>query len=351
MTGHLHCLKHSAAAGMMLALGVILGWALPARAESVADFYKGRTVYVVVGNSVGGGYDLNGRLLAKYMGAHIPGHPTLVPQNMPGAGGLKAANYLYSIAPKNGTVIGIFARNMALEPLYDDTHQANYDGTKFNWLGSISKDVSLCLSWKTSPIKQWSDLMTKQYTAAGQGAGADPDDFALAIKHIFNAKVKLISGFPGTNEMTLAMERGEVDGLCGISYSTLISRHNNWLAGHDVHILVQAGLEKEPALPDVPFMLDLAKTQRQTQVLKLIVATQAMARPFTAPPGIPADRMAALSTAFDETMQDPAFNAEAKKLGLDVSPMTGAQIHELLAELYAYPKDIIAAAAHAMASP
>jgi tripartite-type tricarboxylate transporter receptor subunit TctC len=279
------------------------------------------------------------------MGEHIPGHPTLVVQNMPGAGGLKAANYLYSAAPKNGSVIATFARGMAVEPLFSDQP---FDGTKFVWLGSISKDVSTCIAWNTSPIRRWEDLLTKRYVVAGQGAGADPDVFALTLKNVFDAKVKLVSGFPGTNEMALAMERGEVDGMCGISYSTLTSRHEAWLRDKKIHILVQARLEKEPALPDVPLITDLAKDKEKIQILKLIVATQGMARPFAAPPGTPADRAAALRAAFAATMKDPEFIADAKRMAVDVSPISGGAIEALLAELYATPKAIVAKAAHAV---
>lgn len=320
--------------------------AAPTRAETVADFYKGRTISLVIGYSVGGGYDLYARLLAQHLGAHIPGNPTIVPQNLPGAGSLKAANYLYAVAPKDGSVIGTFGRGMGMAPLLGEAH---YDGTRFTWLGSITSDVSLCISWKTSPIKSWHDMMTKPFTAGGEGSGSDPDVFALAIKNVFGARIKLVTGYPGTADIALAMERGEVDGLCGISYSTLTSKHAAWLTGKEIHILVQAALKKDKALPDVPLLIDDAKTAEQKQILKLILASQAMARPFAAPPGVPAERKAALRQAFDQTMRDPAFLADAQRLKLDVNPFSGQEIDALLAELYATPKAVIAKATQAIA--
>jgi tripartite-type tricarboxylate transporter receptor subunit TctC len=321
-----------------------------ARAESVADFYKGRTVAMVIGYSVGGGYDLYARTLARFMGQHIPGNPTLVPQNMPGAGSLKAVNYLYSVAAKDGSVIGTFGRSMGLEPLVDNTPNARYDGTKLTWLGSITNDVSLCVSWHASPIKTWHDLVTKPSTFGGMAAGADPDVFTVAIDKLFGAPVKLVRGYPGTNEITLAMERGEVDGLCGLSWGTVMSRHGTWIKDKQVNLLVQAGIRKSKDLPDVPFLTDLTTDKEKLQILKVIVAGQGMARPFAAPPGIPDDRKAALRAAFDATMKDPDFLAQAAKTEVEVNPVSGAEIDTMLAALYATPKDIIAKAAAAMAN-
>lgn len=331
--------------GAAVVLAVLTPFA--ARADSVADFYKGRTINVVIGYSVGGGYDLYARLLAQHLGDHIPGHPQIVPQNMPGAGSLKAANYLYSVAAPDGSIIGTFGRGMGVEPMMG--HGADYDGRKFTWLGSITKDVSVCAASAASPIKAWKDIFEREYVVGGEGAGADPDIFALLIKNVFGAKIKLVTGFPGTADTVLAMERGELDGLCGISYSTIKSRHPDWRGQNKAVILVQAALAKEKDLPDVPLLLDFAKTPEQVQILKLILASQAMARPFVAPPGIPEERKAALRKAFADTMADPGFLAEAQKIDLDVNPVDGNAIDALLAELYATPKDVVAKAAQAIA--
>jgi tripartite-type tricarboxylate transporter receptor subunit TctC len=310
-----------------------------------ATFFKGRSMFMVIGYSAGGGYDLYARVLAQYLGKHIPGQPTILPQSMPGAGSLKAANYIYSVAPKDGTVIGTFARGMPLDPLL--IGNAKFDGRKFTWLGSITKDTSVCVTWKASPIATWADLLSKDSKFGGEGAGSDPDIFANVLRTMFGAKVKLITGYPGTADMTLAMERGEIDGLCGISWSTIVSRHPEWISGHLIHVLVQAALQSDPALPGVPLMSDETGDARNKEMLKLILAPQVMARPIAAPLGLPPERAAALQNAFAETMQDPAFLADMKRQGLDVAPVTPAAIDALLADLYAAPPDVVRDAAHA----
>jgi tripartite-type tricarboxylate transporter receptor subunit TctC len=317
----------------------------PAHAQGVDDFYKGRTVTVVVGNSAGGGYDLNARLLARHMGRHIPGNPTLIVQNRPGAGGLNAANYIYNVVPKDGSVIGIIGRIQILEPLFS---KQPFDGTRFGWIGSISKDTSTCISSNRSVVKSWDDLMTKEYVAAGQAVGADPDTYALMIKNLFGARVKLVTGYPGTADQMLAMARGEVDGLCGISYSTLKAQHRGLMASKQIYVLVQNALEREPELPDVPLVTQFVKDEETLGIVKLIVGTLSMARPFFTAPGVAEDRKAALRAAFDATMKDQDFLADAKQLNIDVTPMTGAAIDRLLAELYATPAAIVAKTAQTM---
>jgi len=328
-------------------IGLLLAALAPARAQSVEDFYRGKTVNLAVGFAPGGGYDLYARVLARHLGRHIPGQPNIVVQNMPGAGSLRAAQYIYSVAPKDGTAIGTFSRQMGINPLV--TPGAQYDGTKFTWLGSITNEVSTCVTWHTSRVKTWNDLLEKPVTLGGDAPGADPDVFALLYKNVFDAKIKLVSGYHGTNPIVLAMERGEVDGLCGLSWSTVKSRHLKWFKDKIINVLVQAALKKEPDIADVPLAIDMAKTDEQRQILKIFLASQEMARPFAAPPGIPADRKAALIAAFERTMKDPEFLAEAQKLNLDVNPMGAQAIHDLLAELYATPKDVIEKAAQAIA--
>ncbi len=326
-----------------LAIGLVAAVST-ARADSVEDFYRGKNVTMVIGYSVGGGYDLYGRLVARYLGRHIPGQPTIVPQNREGAGSMRAAIYIYNAAPKDGTVIGTFSRSMSVAPLLQD---APFDASKFSWLGSVSTDVNVCMTWHTSAIKTWDDMVTKPSKIGGLGAGADPDIFALMFKNVFGAKLQLVSGYPGTNDVALAMERGEVDGMCGLSWSTVKTRHGDWLAGKKVYIPVQAGLHKESDIPDVPLVMDLVKTPEQTQIVRLILASQEMARPFAAPPGIPDDRKRALIEAFDKTMKDPEFLAEAAKMKADVNPVSAAAIEGLLAEVSKTPKDVIAKAAKA----
>src|SRR2546430_2466772 len=327
-------------AGIGLILAALLAW--PASAQSVEDFYRGKTINLVIGYSVGGGYDLYARHLARHIGKYIPGRPAIVPQNMTGAGSLRAAQYLYAAAAKDGSVFGTFGRTIALSPLLQG---AQFDGTKFAWLGSVTNDVSTCVTWHTSPVKTWGDMLEKPVTLGGEGSGADPDVFALLYKNVFGAKIKLVTGYHGTNDTALAMERGEVDGLCGLSWSTLKSRHLQWMTEKKLNILIQAALVKQPELADVPLVTEVTKTREELQIVKLFLTSQEMARPFAAPPDIPANRKAALIAAFDRTMKEPEFLAESQKLNMDVNPLDAKTMDELIAELYATPKGVLEKAA------
>jgi tripartite-type tricarboxylate transporter receptor subunit TctC len=317
-----------------------------ARVDSVSDFYKNRSISLVIGYSVGGGYDAYARLLARYIGKHIPGEPSIIPLQMTGAGSLRAANYIFSVAPKDGSVLGTFSRSMGIAPLFG---QADFDSRKFTWLGSMTDDDTTCVTWSASPIKNWDDFLSKPSKLGGLGADADPDIWALLYKNGFGAKVQLVTGYPGTNDAVLAMERGEVDGLCGLSWSTIRTRHAEWLTSHSVNILVQAALKKEPEIASVPLATDLATGPEQRQIIKLLLASQAIARPFVAPPEILEDRKAALIAAFDATMNDADFLAEAQKLNFEVHPVA-ATIDALLAEVYTTPKDVLGRAAKAISS-
>ena len=319
----------------------------PAAAESVEEFYRGKTVIVAIGFSVGGGYDLYARLLARHLGKYIPGHPNVVAQNREGAGSQRLTLYLYNAAPRDGTVIGAFSRSMAVAPLID---HSPFDATKFTWLGSLSTDTSVCMMWHASGIKTFDDMLAKPFTVGGEGGGADPDAYALLLRNMFGAKLKLVSGYPGTNEATLAMERGEVSGVCGLSWTTVKARHMDWVNGHQVNIPVQFGLEREPDLPDVPAVIDLVKTDEQAKMAKLILAGQAMARPIAGPPGIPADRKQALIAAFDAAVKDPELLADAQRMQAEIRPVSAAKIEKLLADIYATPQDIVAKAAKAIAN-
>jgi tripartite-type tricarboxylate transporter receptor subunit TctC len=320
--------------------------AAPAHADPVEDFYKGRTITVLIGYSPGGSYDSAGRVLARHMGRYIPGNPLLVPQNMPGAGTLNLVNYLYNVAPKDGTAFGIFARGMAMEPLIGGTN-TKFDATKLTWIGSAANEISLCATFASSPIKTWHDALTKDFTVAGNGSGSDPDVFANVLRNAFGVKNRLISGYPGSAEISLAMERGEIDGRCGWSWSSIKAEKAQWLAEHKLNLIVQLALEKAPDLPNVPLITELATDNRQRQILKLIFSRQTMGRPFAGPPGIPADRAEALRKAFDLTMKDPEFLAEAQTRGLEINPVSGHDVEKLIAELYATPKDLVTEAREA----
>jgi tripartite-type tricarboxylate transporter receptor subunit TctC len=329
---------------VVTSLAAMLATGGPARSDEVEDFYRGKVVNVIIAFSAGGGYDLYARLLARHIGKYIPGNPTVVPQNMPGAGTLKAAQYLFSVAPKDGTYIGTFSRSLPLSPLFG-LPGANFDPRKFVWLGSITHDTILCLSWHASKIKSFNDTLSEEYRVGGEGKSSDPDLYATLIRTVLSSKAKLVTGFPGSADIVLAMERGELDGLCGISYSTLKGRHASWLADKQVNILLQGGMEQDPELPDAPMLRDLAKGDEQRKILDLYLAPQAIARPFVAPPGIPQARARALQEAFAKTMQDREFLAEAEKLHLDVNPVGGEKILQILNSMYETPKDTVTKAA------
>jgi tripartite-type tricarboxylate transporter receptor subunit TctC len=330
-----------------IALGLVLAavTAMPverARAQSIAEFYRGKTITMLIGYTSGGGYDLYARVLSRHMGRHIPGNPAMVPQNMPGAGSLRVAGFLYSAAPKDGTTIGMFGRGVAMEPLIGSTAAA-FDARRFTWLGSGADQVSLCATWHTSPVKTWNDMLKTPFTVGGEGPGSDPDMFAITLKNLLGAKLKLVSGYPGGPEVNLAMERGEVDGRCGWSWSSIKITRSDWLRDKRINLALQMALQKSPELPDVPLVIDLAKNDRERQILRLMLARQAMGWPFIAPPDLRADRAQVLRKAFDDTMKDPEFLAEAKQRLLEVNPMSGADIDKLVGELYQTPPEVIAA--------
>jgi tripartite-type tricarboxylate transporter receptor subunit TctC len=312
-----------------------------AHAQPVADFYRGRPVTLLVGYSTGGGYDTYARILARHMGKHIPGNPTIVVQNAPGAGSMRAANTLYNVAPKDGSTFGMFGRGIALEPLIG-TSPAQFEATKFSWLGSGADEAAVVVIRAQAGINNWSDMQSKPFTVGGEGTGSDPDIFSAVVRNVFGVKLKLVSGYPGTAEVALAIERGEVDGRCGWSWSSLKLLKPEWIANRQINIITQLALKKSPELPDVRLIFDFATTDRQRQILKLVLSRQSMARPFVAPPDLPADRKAALRTAFDQALADPEFLAEARQRGLEVNPVSGAEIDRLVDELYRTAPDIVA---------
>jgi len=327
---------------VVAAASVLAAGTQPARAQNaVAEFYRGKTVTLTVGYSSGGGYDTYARILARHLGKHIPGNPQIVVQNAPGAGSMRAANTLYNVAPKDGTAIGMFGRGIALEPLIGSS-PAQFEAQKFLWLGSGTEEAAVVVVWAAKGIKTWADMTSKPFTVGGEGTGSDPDVYALMLRNVFGVKLKLVSGYPGTAEMALAIERGEVDGRASWSWSSLKSLKPDWISGNKLSLPVQLNLTKSPDLPDVPLLGEFATTERQRQIMKLVLSRQTMGRPFMAPPGVPADRAKALREAFDATMKDPEFLAEAKLRGQEVNPVSGAALDQMLAELYATPKDVIA---------
>jgi tripartite-type tricarboxylate transporter receptor subunit TctC len=310
-----------------------------AAADAVADFYKGKTVTVLVGYSAGGGYDMYARALSRHMGRHLPGSPNFIVQNLTGAGSLNAANHLYNVSPKDGTYFGTFGRGLAMEPLIG-TARVKFDATKFTWLGSGTNEISVCATWHTSPVKTWQDALKTQFAVGGEGAGSDPDTYAAFVRNVFGVKLKLVTGYHGTSDIILAIERGEVDGRCGWSWSSIKSTRAAWIKDKKLNYLVHMSDAKAPELQHVPRVSDFANA-RQKQILKLVTSRQTMGRPFAAPPGVPEARKQALRNAFMATLKDPAFLAEAKKLRLDVNPVSGTDVEKLIGDLYSTPKDVV----------
>jgi tripartite-type tricarboxylate transporter receptor subunit TctC len=310
-----------------------------AAAQSVADFYKGKSIDLYIGYSVGGAYDLYARYLARHMGKHIPGNPTVVPKNMEGAGSLRLANWLYNVGPKDGTTFGIIGRGTGFDVLLGNP-KAQFDATRYNWIGSANNEVSVCVAWHTSGITKFEDMLTRPLIVGGTSASADTDQFPRITNGVLGTKMRVITGYPGGNEVGLAMERGEVQGRCGWSWSSVKSTHKKWLDEKRFSILVRLALQKHPDLPDVPLIVDLAKTDEQRKILELIFARQVMGRPFLAPPGVPRERTEALRKAFMDTMNDKEFLADAEKAQIEINPVPGDQLEKLIQNIFASPPEI-----------
>ena len=322
----------------------ILALGAAGQAQSPADFYKGKNVDLTIGYSAGGGYDVYARLLARHMGRFIPGNPAIVPKNMPGAGSLVLANWLYNVAPKDGTAFGTIGRGTVFDPLLGST-KAQFDAAKFNWLGSMNDEVSVCVSWYTTGITSLEQVKHNELTVGGSGQAADTDQFPKVLNATIGTKFRLVTGYPGGNDVDLAMERGEVMGRCGWSWSSVVATHKSWIDEHKINVLVQLSLSKHPDLPNVPLVMDLANNDEQRQIFKLVFARQPMGRPFLAPPDVPSDRVSVLREAFMDTMKDGDFLAEAEKMKLEINPVAGDAVQEIVQDVYKTPKPIAAAVA------
>jgi tripartite-type tricarboxylate transporter receptor subunit TctC len=326
-----------------------IGLANGASADSAGNFYKGHDIDLYVGSGAGGGYDVYARIFAQDYARLIPGHPNIVVKNMPGASGLKSANYFYNVAPRDGSAILATFNTVMMEPLYGDPG-VDFDPLKFNWIGSIGKQTGTCITWHTAGVKTLEDARKREVLAGATGANATPTIFPKILNKYFGTKFKIISGYTTTG-VRLALEKGEIEALCGISYQTHMAVSPQWFQKHEVDVLVQLGLSKNPALPDVPLAIDLLKKGDDRDTFKLIVAPQEFGRPILAPPGVPADRMKTLRTAFEKTMKDEQFLAHAKNAKMFVEPLSHTQIEDILKESYTAPKRIVDQAAVFAAHP
>ena len=298
----------------------------------------GKVPTMIIGFGPGGGYDLWGRIVARHIGKYLPGNPNLITQNMPGAGSFVAASWIYNIAPKDGSVLGIIARDAALGPL-TGADGARFDSTKMSWLGTPVTETNVCIANATSPVKSVDDLYIRELIIGDTGPGTGTRSYPLALNALLGMKFKLVSGFPSSSDVFLAMERGEVDGMCE-SLDSVIGKRPDWLATKKVRILFQGGSEPNPHV-DAPFVLDLAKNEEQKVELRFLYAGQGIGRPFIAPPNLPAEKLKMLREAFDKTMKDPDFIADAKRQKLDVEPKDGAHLELLIRDIYATPKPVM----------
>jgi tripartite-type tricarboxylate transporter receptor subunit TctC len=335
--------SHLRMRSIALFLGLLLTQS-SALAESVQDFYKSHPITMLVGSGAGGGYDVYARAFARYWTNHIPGHPAIVPKNMPAAAGLAAASALYNSSERDGSVVGAFTNGAAMDPLFGNAG-AHYDALQFKWLGSIGKLENVCATWHTSPVKTIAAARERQVIVAAAGATSNTAIVPKMLNELIGTKFKVISGYDPGSGLTIALESGEAEGICGLSWSTMKASRPRWVNDHLLNVIVQMGLTKLRDLPDAPSALDLVGDPQNKQVMELILLRQEAGRPFAAPPGTPADRVDALRQAFAETLKDPGFIAEAEKTELEIDPLTGQEIEKMLAKAYAAPKTIVQRAA------
>ncbi|TDI64338.1 MAG: hypothetical protein E2O90_09990 [Alphaproteobacteria bacterium] len=328
-------------AGLCAAAVAALGVTDHAKAQgSVENFYKGRNVDLIVGYNPGGGYDAYTRLLGRHMGRYIPGKPNLVAKNMPGAGSLKSANYLFNIAPKDGSVYGMFAGGIAMDALIGGK-KTNFDPRKFNWLGSMTESSSACWAWHTSGFTSFDDVMKKEMLVGATSGGSSTAAWPRSMNYFLGSKFKVITGYRGSAGITLAVEREEVQGICGYFLSSIRSRKPQWLKDKKVIMLIQEAKVRHPDYPNVPTVFELAKDDKTRQAFNLVFGWQVMGRPFTLPPGVPADRVAAMRKAFWDTMGDKKFLADGKKIRVTIRPRTWKQVNAYLEEAWKTPKSVI----------
>jgi tripartite-type tricarboxylate transporter receptor subunit TctC len=330
------------ALGLLAAAGATLQGTMMARAaDPIADFYSGKNLQLAIGYAPGGGYDIYARALARHMARHIPGNPSITVQNMPGAGSIKAANYLYNIAPKDGTVFGGFSRGAFLDPLLGRGEGVQYVAAKYGWLGSISNEVGVCAFRTESGVATWRDMQTKSYVIGSTGAGADSDVFPIVLRKMFGLPMKVVTGYRSAADVVLAINRKEVDGRCGWSWSSMMAWNKDLYQSKAITVALQLASQKLAELPDTPSIMEVARDADQKAALKLILSRQMMARPYVAPPGLPPERLKALREAFDATMSDPDFLADAQRQDLEVRPVSGREADALINEIYASPAAVV----------
>ncbi|MGE5540608.1 MAG: Bug family tripartite tricarboxylate transporter substrate binding protein [Gemmatimonas sp.] len=329
--------KHLAVA-VAVATGIVAS--RPASADAISDFYTGKQMTMIISTGVGGGVDANARIVAKHWGNHIPGKPTIVPKNMTGAGHLQATNFMYNVAPKDGTHIAAILPSFVLYQKIDGKG-AQYDAAKFLWIGGSDVDNMNLYVWHTVPVKTWADAKTQEITMGGTGAGSYTTLWPTLMNNLLGTKFKLVTGYKSTAEIHLAMERGEVQGRAGNFFSSLRSQNPDYVRDHKIIMLVQFGMERDPEFKDTPLLTDLAQNDEQRQIFALFSGELALGRPYLTTPGVPDDRLAALRKSFEETMQDPAFRADAAKADIGVHPQSADKLKSIAEAILGTPPALI----------
>jgi len=325
--------------------------AVPAAAqEDIAAFYKGKTVRIVVGTAAGGGYDLFARIVARHLASHIPGAPAIIVQNLPAAGGLVMTNQLYATAPRDGTVIGAPINGIPTAPLLQP-NGAHFDAEKLIWLGSTNREPYVAFVWHTGPVQSVAELQQKELIVGATTPGTTMVDFPLIANAILGTRFKIVRGYEGTPQINHAIERGEIDGQGGVGWAAVKAQVPQWISEKKIRVIAQYGLKRHAELADIPSMLEFAKSEADRRALLVLFARTEYGRPYFLPPEVPAARVAALRRAFDATMRDPAFLADAAKLQLDVDPMSGEQVQALVGDLARTPTDVVARVRGILAAP
>jgi tripartite-type tricarboxylate transporter receptor subunit TctC len=335
----------SAAAFSLLMVAAAL---TPLPAAGQADFYKGKTVELIISTGAGGGLDTNGRIVARHLAKHIPGEPTIVPKNMPGAGHIRAANYVFSQAPKDGTTIGTFIPIFVMAQVLERSKSIQFNPANFEWLVSTSSSNSTVYVWSATGVKTIEDAMRRQVVMGATGVGSYTMIYPTIMNSVLGTKFKIVSGYQSTTDIGLALERGEIEGRAGNNFNSLKSEHPEWLSGGKINLLAQVGFDRDPEFSNVPLITELAKTDEAREILKFFSTDIIIGRPFVTSPGVPAERVAILRKALDEMLKDTAFLEDATKAGIDISPVGGPRIQKIVADFMNTPADIVAKAKLAM---
>jgi tripartite-type tricarboxylate transporter receptor subunit TctC len=321
--------------------------AQPASADDVTDFYRGKSATLYLGYPPGGAYDIYARLIGRYLTRHMPGNPQFVVRHKPGAASLNLVNELYHVAPRDGSVIGMFARTAALSRLLG-REGTNYNPVEFGWIGSANNEVSICGVWHGVGITSTREFMARPLVFAANAPGAESDVYPNILNNLLGTKFKVVAGYPGVNDLTLALERGEVDARCGWSWGAAKAAKPDWIRDKKIFVAIQFATEKHPELPTVPLVTELARNAEEREALDLILTQQVMGRPLAAPPNLPAARLDALRRAFDRTMKDREFLAEADKLALEINPVGGEALQAMVDRMFSAPAGRVEAARKAI---